>query len=138
MGSPDFREQFSHVIGQLNEFGLGYLHVMDGLGFGFHELGEPMTLAEIRKIYQGTLIGNTGYDQESAAQRIAAGDADLIAIGRPFISNPDLVDRFKHNWPLNDDADMSVWYADIGVKGYTDFPTYKESEQASSVGSVQS
>jgi N-ethylmaleimide reductase len=47
MGSPDFREQFTFVASQLDHFGLAYLHVMDGLAFGFHKLGEPMTLAEL-------------------------------------------------------------------------------------------
>ena len=127
MGSPDFRETFTYVIEQLNNYNLGYLHVLDGLGFGFHELGEPMTLAEIRKIYNGTLMGNCGYDRNSAEQAIASGDADLIAFGRPYISNPDLVTRFAHNWELNPDADMSVWYS-FDAEGYTDFPTYQESQ----------
>lgn len=124
MGSPDYREQFTYVASQLNQFDLAYLHVMDGLAFGFHELGEPMSLHEFRRVYDGTLMGNCGYTQQSAEERIAAGDADLIAFGRPFISNPDLVDRFRHGLPLNDEADMSVWYSPIGAKGYTDFPEY--------------
>ena len=53
MGSPDYREQFTFVASQLDRFGLAYLHVMDGLAFGFHELGDPMTLAEFRKVFDG-------------------------------------------------------------------------------------
>ncbi|MEO1763627.1 MAG: alkene reductase [Cyanobacteria bacterium J06629_18] len=127
MGSPDYRETFTYVIEQLNKYKLGYLHVMDGLGFGFHELGEPMTLAELRKIYSGTLIGNCGYDKESAEKAVAAGNGDLIAFGRPFISNPDLVDRFANNWELNPDPKPAIWYSS-GAEGYTDFPTYQESK----------
>ncbi len=127
MGSPDFRETFTYVVQQLNAYGLGYLHVLDGLAFGFHELGEAMTLAELRKIYDGTLMGNCGYDRNDAERAIASGDADLIAFGRPYISNPDLVTRFAHNWELNPDADVSVWYS-FEAEGYTDFPTYQESE----------
>jgi N-ethylmaleimide reductase len=56
---------------------------------------------------------------------IAMGDADLVAFGRPFISNPDLVDRFRNNWPLAPIAEMSDWYSPTGEKGYTDFPTYQ-------------
>ena len=100
MGSPDYREQFTFVASQLDRFGLAYLHVMDGLAFGFHELGEPMTLAEFRKVFHGPLMGNCGYTQETAEKAIAEGNADLIAFGRPFISNPDLVQRFKNGWPL--------------------------------------
>lgn len=58
MGSPDYREQFTFVASELDRFGLAYLHVMDGLAFGFHELGEPMTLAEFRKVFHGPLMGN--------------------------------------------------------------------------------
>lgn len=123
MGSPDFREQFTYVAAQLNALGLAYLHVMDGLAFGFHDLGEAMTLAEFRQVFHGPLIGNCGYTQATAEERIAAGDADLIAFGRPFISNPDLVERFSDDLPLNDDAVMDTWYSPMGAKGYTDFPT---------------
>ena len=124
MGSPDYRQQFTFVAQQLDRFGLSYLHVMDGLAFGFHKLGEPMTLAEFRCVFHGPLIGNCGYTQETAEKAIAEGHADLIAFGRPFISNPDLVARFQHDWPLADQAAMSDWYSPIGKKGYTDFPSY--------------
>ena len=50
MGSPNFREQFTFVADELDRFGLAYLHVVDGLAFGFHKLGEPMTLAEFRSV----------------------------------------------------------------------------------------
>jgi N-ethylmaleimide reductase len=124
MGSPDYREQFTYVASQLDGFGLAYLHVMDGLAFGFHSLGEPMTLAEFREVFHGPLIGNCGYTQETAEQAIAQGHADLIAFGRPFISNPDLVERFKNSWPLAEPAPMSDWYLPTGAKGYTDFPRH--------------
>ncbi|WP_019506340.1 alkene reductase [Pleurocapsa sp. PCC 7319] len=127
MGSSDFRETFTYVAQQLNQYGLGYLHMIDGLEFGFHELGEPMTLAEIKKVYDGTLMGNCGYDRTDAEKAIASGDADLIAFGRPYISNPDLVARFVNNWELNPDADQSVWYS-FDAEGYTNFPTYQESK----------
>lgn len=124
MGSPDFREQFTSAATQLDACGLAYLHIMDGLAFGFHNLGDPMTLADFRKVFHGPLIGNCGYTQKMAEQAIADGHADLIAFGRPFISNPDLVERFRNNWPLTDLAPMSDWYSPIGEKGYTDFPAY--------------
>ncbi len=124
MGSPDYRDQFTYVATQLNSCGLSYLHVMDGLAFGFHNLGEPMTLADFRKAFHGPLIGNCGYTQAMAEQAIADGHADLIAFGRPFISNPDLVKRFCNNWPLAELAPISDWYSPTGEKGYTDFPAY--------------
>ena len=124
MGSPDYREQFLYAAKQLNEYNLGYLHVMDGLAFGFHELGEPMTLKDFRSVYSGPMIGNCGYTQETAEAAIASGDADMIAFGRSFISTPDLVERFANDWELNPDAEVSDWYGAGGSKGYTDFPVY--------------
>jgi N-ethylmaleimide reductase len=124
MGSPDYREQFTYVASQLDRFGLAYLHIVDGLAFGFHNLGEPMTLADFREVFHGPLMGNCGYTKETAEKAIAEGHADLISFGRPFISNPDLVERFKNGWPLAAEAPMSDWYSPTGAKGYTDFPTY--------------
>ena len=132
MGAPDFRETFTYVAKQLNSYGLAYLHVMDGLAFGFHELGEPMKLAEFRAVFNGTIIGNCGYDREQAEGAIASGDADLIAFGRPYIGTPDLVARFENNWELNPDAPMETWYTP-GPEGYTDYPTYENAEVGATV-----
>lgn len=130
MGSPDYRETFLFVATELNKYKPAYLHVVDGLGFGFHSLGEPMTLNEFRSVFKGSLIGNCGYTKETAEKAIENGSADMIAFGRPFISNPDLVERFKNNWPLNPDADMSDWYTPKGASGYTDFPCYDGKKRA--------
>lgn len=124
MGSPDYRETFLYVAQQLNTYELSYLHIVDGLEFGFHELGSPMTLGEFRDVFSGPLMGNCGYTQESADEAIKNGSADLIAFGRPYISNPDLVERFANGWPLNPPADMKTWYS-FEQEGYTDFPFYQ-------------
>jgi 2,4-dienoyl-CoA reductase-like NADH-dependent reductase (Old Yellow Enzyme family) len=123
MGSPDFREQFSHAARELGKLGLAYLHVMDGLAFGFHELGDPMTLAEFRGLGPTPLVGNCGYDQVAAGNVVDAGHAHAIAFGRPYISNPDLVERFRNGWPLAEDAPMDVWYS-FDEKGFADWPAY--------------
>ncbi|MEM9770536.1 MAG: alkene reductase [Cyanobacteria bacterium P01_D01_bin.73] len=124
-GSPDYRETYLYIVEQLKQYDLGYLHIMDGLGFGFHEQGEPMTLAEFRAIYPGIIIGNCGYTQETAEAAIAAGNADLIAFGRPYIANPDLIDRFTNGHPLADYSDPTHWYSS-GSEGYADYPTHGE------------
>jgi N-ethylmaleimide reductase len=124
MGSPDFRETFLYVARQLNRYEISYLHVVDGLAFGFHELGPPMTLAEFRGVFDGPLMGNCGYTQETAEAAIQNQHADLISFGRPFISNPDLVERFANGWPLNPPAAQEVWFSFDEV-GYTDFPGYE-------------
>ncbi len=123
MGAPDFRETFLYATGRLNDLKLGYLHVMDGLAFGFHEQGEPMTLAEFRPRFDQLIMANCGYTRESAEAAIGDGLADLVAFGRPFISNPDLPARFKNEWPLTPADDMSEWYTS-GAAGYTDYPAY--------------
>ena len=89
-----------------------------------HKPGEPFTLQDARKLYSGALIGNCGYTQETAEAAIASGAADMIAFGRPYIANPDLVERFANGWALADAPDMSVWYGG-GATGYSDFPAYK-------------
>lgn len=126
MGSIDYREQFGYVARQLDRLNLAYLHVMDGLAFGFHELGEPMSLAEFRQLFHGPLMGNCGYEQSSAETAIASGNADLIAFGRQFISNPDLVERFTRDTELNPLADMADWYTPAGAAGYIDFPCLQD------------
>jgi len=121
MGAPDFRETFTFAASQLNSYGLAYLHVVDGLAFGFHEQGKPMTLPEFRAVFTGPLMGNCGYTQETAEAALTSGQADLIAFGRPYLSNPDLVERFANGWELNPPADVKVWSAPT-AQGYTDFP----------------
>ena len=121
MGAPDFRETFTYAAGQLNPFGLAYLHVVDGLAFGFHEQGKPMTLPEFRAVFAGPLMGNCGYTQETAEAAVASGQADLIAFGRPYLSNPDLLERFANGWELNPPAELKMWSAP-DARGYTDFP----------------
>lgn len=123
MGSPDFRETFPYVAKRLSRHKIAYLHVVDGLAFGFHGLGPPMTLKEFRDVFEGPLMGNSGYTRDAAETAIGQHHADLISFGRPFISNPDLVDRFANGWPLNSPADMKVWYSFDKV-GYADFPKY--------------
>jgi N-ethylmaleimide reductase len=125
MGAPDFRELYLHVLEGLAPFGLAYAHIMDGLAFGFHEQGEPLTLAECRRVYPGVIMANCGYTKELAEQKINSKEADLVAFGRPYISNPDLVERLQNDWPLTPAEDMSRWYTP-GPEGYTDYPPYRQ------------
>jgi N-ethylmaleimide reductase len=124
MGSPDFRETFLYVSERLSRHELAYLHVVDGLAFGFHDLGPPITLNEIREVFRGPLIGNGGYTRETAEKAVRENHADMISFGRPYISNPDLVERFANGWPLNPPAEQKVWYS-FDQAGYIDFPSYE-------------
>jgi len=129
MGAPDFHETFLYAARELDAYGLAYLHVLDGLAFGFHDLGDPMTLEEFREVFAGPLMANCGYTQESAEDVLRRGAADLVAFGRPYLANPDLVARFRHGWPLAPESDPSTWSSGGGAAGYTDFPTYEEQNQ---------
>jgi len=77
----------------------------------------------VQAVFKRPLMGNCGYTQETAQKDIQDHCADLIAFGRPFISNPDLVERFTNGWPLNPPARMKDWYS-YTEEGYTDFPIY--------------
>jgi N-ethylmaleimide reductase len=124
MGCDDYQDLYTAVVKYLNQQQLGYLHIMDGLAFGFHERGEPMTLNDFRPLFDNVIIGNCGYTFESATQAITSKQADMIAFGRPYISNPDLPARYQHSLPLSAYDDVTHWYGG-GVEGYSDYPAYK-------------
>ena len=130
MGSDDYREAFLYYAKRISEFKLGFLHIMIGLGFGFHKKGEPMVLSEFRNVYPGAIIGNIDYNAKSAEKEIADGNADMIAFGRPYISNPDLVERFAAGAELNEEAPKEIYYSSVekdwGAEGYTTFKAMGE------------
>lgn len=95
------------------------------MAFGFHKLGEPLTLKDFRAVFKGPLMANCGYTAESGEAAIASGAADLVSYGRPWIANPDLPRRFADGLPLNADASMATWYCP-GEEGYTTYPTVEE------------
>jgi N-ethylmaleimide reductase len=120
-GSADNIEAFTYYIKELNKYGLGWLHIMDGLAFGFHKLTRPFTLTDARKVYDHPIIGNCGYTRDAADITIRCGAADAIAFGRPFISNPDLVEKFTNDEPLSDAVPVKEYYSH-GPEGYTVIP----------------
>ncbi|WP_452229941.1 alkene reductase [Lacinutrix sp. MEBiC02404] len=112
---------FEYIIKKLNDYNLAYVHLSEP----FSDVSEvPFAVTEIAKhfrpLYNGTLMINTAFDQEKGNKALEAGDADLVAYGKPFISNPDLVARFEN------DLELAEWDADTfyttGAKGYTDYP----------------
>ncbi len=82
----------------------------------------------MRKRFKGAYIANNGYDFELATKVLAADEADLIAFGKPFLANPDLVERLKRGAPLNA-PDKATFYGG-GAKGYTDYPALDEKMDA--------
>ena len=110
---------FDHIVDGLNALKLVYIHVIEGATGGPRDIA-PFDYASLRKRFSGTYIANNGYNLELANKVLAADEADLIAFGKPFISNPDLVERLKSGAPLNA-PDKATFYGG-GAKGYTDYP----------------
>ena len=111
---------FDHIVDQLNALKLVYIHVIEGATGGARDIA-PFDYGSLRKRFNGAYIANNGYDFELATKVLAANAADLIAFGKPYIANPDLVERLKKGAPLNE-PDRATFYGG-GAKGYTDYPT---------------
>ena len=126
MGSEDNDVMFPFVAKTMSKYGLAYLHLMDGLGFGYHGKCKVVTAYDIKKEFDGPVIANVGLTKATGEGMIRSGAADMVAYGRPYISNPDLVERFKNNWPLNPDPAYETWWRPTGAEGYIDFPFYEE------------
>ncbi len=119
--------QFIQLAAGLKGLGIVYIHLVDHSSMGAPAV--PQSVKEgIRKVFGSTLITSGGYDADRAEADLAAGKADVVAFGKPFISNPDLVERFKVHSALTD-FDMSTFYTP-GEKGYTDYPVATKKELA--------
>jgi N-ethylmaleimide reductase len=118
---------FDHIVDGLNALKLVYLHVIEGATGGARDIA-PFDYGSLRKRFSGAYVANNGYDFELADKVLAANEADLIAFGKPFIANPDLVERLKRGAPLNV-PDKATFYGG-GAKGYTDYPALDEALDA--------
>ncbi|MDP2875471.1 MAG: alkene reductase [Holophaga sp.] len=116
---PEVETEYAWLAAQLAELKVAYLHLVDHSPMGAPPVPEA-TKAAIRKAFVGTLILCGGYDRARAQAALDAGQADLIAFGRPFIANPDLVERLQNGSPLAD-PDPATFYTP-GAAGYTDYP----------------
>uniref|UniRef100_K3XBW8 NADH:flavin oxidoreductase/NADH oxidase N-terminal domain-containing protein n=1 Tax=Globisporangium ultimum (strain ATCC 200006 / CBS 805.95 / DAOM BR144) TaxID=431595 RepID=K3XBW8_GLOUD len=126
MGSPDNAEFFTYVFEQLSHNGLGYLAILDGFGFGYHDKCRLLTAFDAKKAFKGMVLANNSYTRDIAEGAVRSGVADFVSFGRPYISTPDLAERFEKDQPLNPDASYEVyWDSSKGAEGYIDFPTYK-------------
>jgi N-ethylmaleimide reductase len=128
MSDEDPVETFTHAARALNRFGLAYLHVVDTSQSNAPQgLGERSPTEILRPVFEGTLLANGGYTRESAEEALESGLADLVAFGRLYVSNPDLVERFREDTELNE-PDPSTFYGG-GAEGYTDYPALEEAER---------
>jgi len=119
---PEIEETYTYLAEQLNQIGIIYIHLVDHSAMGAPEVPGDLK-KKIRGIFKNTIILSGGYDKERAEADIESGLGDLVAFGRPFINNPDLVERLKNNWALSSDLKMDLFYS-ADEKGYTDYPVY--------------
>ncbi|MHB1198488.1 MAG: alkene reductase [Polaromonas sp.] len=117
---------FEYVVRQLATLNLAYIHIIEGATGGPRELSErPFDYAALKAVYRtaggkGAWMVNNGYDKALAEEAVANG-ADLVAFGKPYIANPDLVERLRRNTTLNT-PDKATFYGG-GAEGYTDYET---------------
>ncbi len=115
-------ETFGHVLRELNHFGLAYAHITQVTAQDLaHGATAGVGPRELRSFFKGPVVTAGGFTLKTGNQALAEGWADAVAFGVPFLANPDLPERFRHNAPLNA-PDESTFYAS-GPKGYTDYPS---------------
>ena len=121
---------YEYLARQLAPLGLAYVHVIEGATGGPREVeGRPFDYAAFKAAYReaggrGAWMVNNGYDRDMAQEAVASGRADIVAFGRAFISNPDLVERLRRGAPLNA-WDQTTFYGG-GEPGYIDYPALEQ------------
>ena len=113
MGDSDLAKTFGYVAGELGKRKIAFI-------FARESMKEPRLGPQLKKVFGGAWIANEGLTAETAAAVLAAGEADAVAFGKDYISNPDLVARLKAGAPLNA-WNMQTFYSE-GAPGYTDYP----------------
>lgn len=119
---PETDDTYKYLAEKLNSLKILYIHLVDHSSMGAPEVPFEIKNA-ISLRFDQTLILSGGYTFESAEKELEGGLANLIAFGKPFINNPDLVERFSNDWVLSKEPDMSTFYSP-GKKGYTDYPVH--------------
>jgi len=121
---PEIDDTYKYLAEKLSSRGILYIHLADHSAMGAPTV--PISIKEsIRNIFNNTLILSGGYTMESAESELENGLADLIGFGRPFINDPDLVERFTNGWMLSKELDMNTFYTP-GERGYTDYPVFSK------------
>jgi N-ethylmaleimide reductase len=116
---PEMESDYTYLANQINERGLLYIHLVDHMSSGAPPIPDSMK-ATLRSMKNCALILSGGYDPARAAQDVESGKADLIAVGKQVLANPDLPKRWQSGAPLNP-PDMETFYTP-GSRGYTDYP----------------
>jgi len=124
-GFEDEEETWLAMAKSLSSRNAVYVHISDQETLGAEAIPDGF-MAKFRAAYEGVLVVAGGYDQEKAQAALDAGRADLIAIGRPFISNPDLIERYKNGWPIVE-PERATFYTG-GRTGYIDYAAYGQGD----------
>ncbi|WP_313578739.1 alkene reductase [Chishuiella sp.] len=115
-------ETYTYIVNKLNEYDLAYIHLIEPFtDVSNNKYAIQEVTKYFRKIYNGTIIINRGFNKDTATKVLEDGDADLVSFGAPFIANPDLVERYKKDAPLNL-PNKETFYTP-GKEGYIDYPT---------------
>jgi N-ethylmaleimide reductase len=131
ISDSDPRATFSHVARVLDGYKIAYLHVIEPRIKGddtLHQSQGVVATRYLRPHFKGAIIAAGGFDRQGAIDIVESGDADLVAFGRHFTSNPDLPYRLEHNLPLTPYVRAAFWGGT--EKDYSDFKPYSETVSA--------
>jgi N-ethylmaleimide reductase len=120
---PEIDETYTYLATELDKMGILYIHLVDHSAMGAPEVPLAIKQSIRERLHQAQIMAG-GYNAETAERDLESGIADLIAFGKPFITNPDLVERMKNDLPINTNWDFNTFYSP-GAEGYTDYPPYK-------------
>ncbi|WP_278377364.1 alkene reductase [Sphingobium yanoikuyae] len=127
ISSSDPQAQFDYIVAKLDALGIAYIHVVEGATGGPRDIA-PFDFAALRKSFRNTYIANNGFDHTLAQAHLQSGQADLIAFGRPFIANPDLVERLASGAALAQINPATIYGG--SAKGYVDYPAANQDADA--------
>jgi N-ethylmaleimide reductase len=124
--TSDPTEVFGLFVSELSKRGIAFIHVVEGATGGPRD-NVPFDWVALRKAFSGAYIANNGYTRDLAIDAVRDGKADLVAFGKAFIANPDLVERLRLDAPLNE-LDRATLYGG-GEKGYVDYPALADAAE---------
>jgi N-ethylmaleimide reductase len=117
----DVMATYGAYIAALDELSLGYIHMIEGTAQGHRDYPKTIDLNVLRRRFRGAFIANNGFTPERAVEAVRSRRVDLVSFGRPFLSNPDFVERVRRGGPFAELAPKETWYGG-GRKGYADWP----------------
>jgi N-ethylmaleimide reductase len=121
LSDSDPQPLFDLAVSELARRKIAFLHMIEGATGGPRDFVPDFDFQKLRKLFGGVYIANNGFDGPTARKAVESGEADMVAFGKWFISNPDLVERIRKNAPFAE-PDKATLYGG-GAKGYIDYPT---------------